>query len=114
MKYLGRIFLVLAPTLAFTGTCFSQSTGPAQQNGDIKTTTMKVKGITCSADLKTIMANVVKVPGVSSCKSGKQGPTTSFEIRYNPAQTTEKEIQAAIEETGGCKDPNERPYKVKQ
>jgi copper chaperone CopZ len=97
-----------------TNAAFSQQPTPAPNPADTQTTIMKVKGITCSADLKTIMANVEKVSGVTSCKPGKQGPTTSFEIRYNPAQTTEKEIQASIEGTGGCKDPNERPYKVKQ
>ena len=27
---------------------------------------------------------------------------------------TEKEIVTAIENTGGCENPNDRPYKVKQ
>lgn len=65
-------------------------------------------------DLKMIAANVEKKQGVSSCKPGKQGTTTTFEIQYNPAVVTEKEIFAAIENTGSCENPDARPYKVKQ
>lgn len=75
---------------------------------------MKVKGVTCAMDLKTISNNVEKLNGVSSCVPGKQGATTGFEIKYNPALVSEKEIIAAIENTSGCEDPNDRPYKVKK
>lgn len=64
-------------------------------------------------DLKTIAGNVEKLNGVISCKAGKQGPTTTFDVRYNPTLTSEKQIFAAIENTGGCSDPDARPYKVK-
>ncbi len=75
---------------------------------------MKVKGVTCAMDLKTISNNVEKLKGVSSCVAGKQGATTSFEVKYNPTLISEKEIIAAIENTSGCEDPNDRPYKVKK
>ena len=65
-------------------------------------------------DLKMISANVEKLKGVSSCKTGKQGTTTTFKIEYNPALVTEKEIFAVIENTGSCDNPDERPYTVKQ
>lgn len=65
-------------------------------------------------DVKTISGNVEKLQGVSSCKAGKTGPTSSFEIKYNPASVTESDIHFAIENTGGCEDPNEKPYKVKK
>ena len=79
----------------------------------IKTIQVKVKGITCGNDLKTIAGNVEKLKGVSSCKTGKMGATSSFEVKYNPAKINEKEIYAAIENTSGCENPNDRPYKVK-
>ena len=85
-----------------------------QQADTIKTASIKVKGITCSMDLKMISANVEKLKGVSSCKAGKQGTTTTFEVKFNPALVTEKEIYTAIEGTGSCENPDERPYKVKQ
>ena len=77
------------------------------------TITIKVKGVTCSADLKTLADNVKELKGVSDCKPGKMGPTSVFKITYNPALITTKDIYKAIENTGGCSDPNERPYKVK-
>ena len=77
------------------------------------TITIKVKGVTCSNDLKTLADNVKELKGVSECKPGKMGPTSVFKITYNPALVNTKDIFKAIENTGGCSDPNERPYKVK-
>jgi copper chaperone CopZ len=77
------------------------------------TITIKVKGVTCSNDLKTLADNVKELKGVSDCKPGKMGPTSVFKITYNPALVSTKEIYKAIENTGGCSDPNDRPYKVK-
>ena len=93
---------------------FSQTTTSNQTTNSLKTGTVKVKGIICSMDLKMILANVEKVKGVSSCKAGKQGTTTTFEVKYNPALVTEKEIFSTIENTGSCENPDERPYKIKQ
>ncbi len=77
------------------------------------TITIKVKGVTCSNDLKTLAANVMELKGVSNCTPGKAGPTSVFKITYNPSLVGNKEIFKAIEDTGGCSDPNDRPYKVK-
>ncbi len=77
------------------------------------TITIKVKGVTCSADLKTLSDNVKELKGVSDCKPGKMGPTSVFKITFNPALVSTKQIYTAIENTGGCSDPNDRPYKVK-
>ena len=77
------------------------------------TITIKVKGVTCSNDLKTLSDNVKELKGIIDCKPGKAGPTSVFKITYNTAQVSTKEIYKAIENTGGCSDPNERPYKVK-
>jgi len=77
------------------------------------TVTIKVKGVTCSNDLKTLADNVKQLRGVSDCKPGKMGPTSVFKITYDPALVSTKDIYKAIENTGGCSDPNERPYKVK-
>jgi copper chaperone CopZ len=84
------------------------------QNSDTsQTIVVKVKGVTCAGDLKTIASNVEKVEGVSTCKTGKMGATSSFEIKYNPKKANIKDIHSAIENTGGCENPNDRPYKVK-
>lgn len=77
------------------------------------TITIKVKGVTCSNDLKTLASNVMLLKGVSMCKPGKTGPTSVFKVTYNPALVGAKEIYKAIEDTEGCSDPDDRPYKVK-
>jgi copper chaperone CopZ len=84
------------------------------QNSDTsQTIVVKVKGVTCAGDLKTIASNVEKVEGVTACKTGKMGATSSFEVKYNPKKANIKDIHSAIENTGGCENPNDRPYKVK-
>ena len=77
------------------------------------TITIKVKGVTCSADLKTLSGNVLDLKGVKSCQPGKAGPTSTFQVSYNKALVSTKEIYQAIEATGGCHDPKEKPYKIK-
>lgn len=112
MKFIKSFVLAFIVLTATTSIAFAQST--SQKTDSTKTVTVKVNGITCSMDLKMIVANVEKLKGVSSCKSGKMGTTSSLEVKFNPALVTEKEIHTAIENTGGCKNPDERPYKMKQ
>ncbi|MCY7309234.1 MAG: hypothetical protein SGI96_11755 [Bacteroidota bacterium] len=88
------------------------------QNGnalmDTATTiTIKVKGVTCKNDLVTLSDNVKELKGVTDCKPGKMGPVSEFQIIFNPALVGTKEIYKAIENTAGCSDPKDRPYKVK-
>ena len=95
------LFLAAIHTSSFA-TSFSDST-----------ITIKVKGVTCSNDLKTLSDNVMQLKGVSACKPGKAGPVSVFKVTFNPALVGTKEIFKAIESTAGCSDPEERPYKVK-
>lgn len=113
MKLINSFILAFIFFFAASTQAFSQTANVYAQADTLKKSFVKVKGVTCSMDLKSISANVEKLKGVSSCKTGKQGPTTTFEVHFNPLLVTEKEIYAAIEGTGGCHDPNERPYKVK-
>lgn len=99
--------------MASTNLAFSQSTSIAQSEIAPTTSTVSVKGITCSKDLAMISDSVEKLEGVNICKAAKKGATSKFEVTFNPALVSEKEIHAAIEATGSCEDPNERPYKVK-
>ena len=104
--------LVLAfVMIAFSNIIYAQNQTISTDTN--KTVKLKVKGITCSNDLKTISGNVEKLDGVVSCKTGKMGATSSFEVTFNPLLVSEKEINEAIENTAGCEDPNEKPYRVK-
>lgn len=115
MKSSNILVRTIALMLVTTTATFAQSvTGKVQTADTTKTIETKVKGITCSTDLKMISANVEKLKGVNTCKAGKTGPTSTFEIAYNPSLITEKEIYAVIENTGSCENPDERPYKIKQ
>jgi copper chaperone CopZ len=111
MNFFKSLFVVI---ILFTTTnqLFSQTTTLAEID-NLKTTIVKVKGITCSMDLKMITSNVEKIEGISSCIVQKQGATTTFEVKYNSILVTEKEIFTAIENTGSCENPSEKPYKVK-
>lgn len=75
---------------------------------------VKVKGVGCSADIKSITENVEKLEGVSRCKTLKKGATTKFQVYLLPSKVKKEEIYATIEDTPGCKNPNDRPYKVKE
>ena len=112
MKFIKLFVLAFIVLTAATSITLAQST--TQKTDSTKTVTIEVKGINCSMDLKMIVANVEKIKSVSSCKAGKMGTTSSLEVKFNPALVTEKEIHTAIENTGGCENPDERPYKIKQ
>lgn len=77
------------------------------------TITVKIKGVTCNNDLNTLATNVKELKGVAACKPGKAGAVSVFKVTYNTALVSTKEIFAAFENTGGCSDPNEKPYKIK-
>jgi copper chaperone CopZ len=109
-----HIKLLMLAVLVITINTQNISAQNITQNSDTsQTIVVKVKGVTCAGDLKTIASNVEKVEGVNSCKTGKMGATSSFEVKYNPKKANIKDIHSAIENTGGCENPNDRPYKVK-
>lgn len=114
MKYIKIFVVAIIVLTAKTKGSFSQTTTNNQSTDSLKIATIKVKGINCSMDLKMISANLQKVKSLSSCKAEKQGTTSTFEVKYNPTRVSEKEIFAAIENTGSCENPDERPYKTKQ
>ena len=108
--------LALTLVVASVSLATAQSVNTVQTTDDTKvtTTTVKVKGVGCAADLKSISANVERLKGVSTCKTLKKGSVSTFEVKYNPALVSKESIHFAIEDTPGCKNPNDRPYKVKQ
>ena len=114
MKF-SKLFLVsIALMTATISTSYAQSNSAETQVADTtQTIKVKVTGVGCSNDLKSISANVEKLDGVTSCDVGKAGATTTFVVSFNPALTKEEDIHAAIQNTGGCHNPEEKPYRVK-
>ncbi len=115
LSILVVIALIVIPNIAFAqSTTVTAVTPETETEADnTKSITIKVKGITCGMDLKSISTNVEKLEGVSSCTAEKAAATSAFEVKFDPALVTEKQIYSAIEDTGGCKNPADRPYKVK-
>ncbi len=108
---LRKIYLLVLISGFLSVPAFAQ-TAIEQQEGDT-TITVKIKGITCAGDLITLSDNVKEIAGVSSVIPGKAAAKSVFKISYNPALVKTSQIFAAIENTAGCSDPKDRPYKVK-
>lgn len=104
-------FLFAASATAQTS---EQKPQTASQSQKLQTIKLKVSGITCSGDCKDIQKEVSKMTGVTACKMvGKPSAISVFEVTFDPAQVTEKEIRSKVEDTPGCENPNDRPYKAK-
>ena len=115
MKIIKILILSFVAIVATSNLAYSQTASNALPKlEEVKTFKVKVKGVGCSADVKSIEENVQKLAGVSKCKSIKKGAITTFEVTMSPSMVTEKQVFASIEDTPGCQDPKDRPYKVKQ
>ncbi len=118
-KIVKMVFPLFALMIILSLPVFSQkkaeqsiASGQAQTFQTIK---LKVSGITCAGDCKDIAKAVSKLNGVSSCKQiGNPSATSKFEVTFDPAVITKKDIQKKVEETPGCENPNDKPYKVKE
>lgn len=111
-------YLLIACTISLTSAFAQTSTTNTQtvEQTEQETTsiTLKVSGVTCGHDLKTLSERLKSFNGVYNCETvGKRGVKTNFKVDYNPTVITEKDIRKAFESTPGCSDPNDLPYKVK-
>ncbi len=118
-KFLYTLTFAFAFTFAVSFSACAQSTKEQPttitEAPKLQTIKLKVGGITCSGDCKDIQKVVSKIYGVISCKQiGKPAATSVFEVSFNPALVSEKEIRIKVEDTPGCDNPDEKPYKVKQ
>ena len=86
--------LSLSMVIAIVLTCASFKVCNAQSTDT--TITVKVKGISCSSDHNLIKSSVEKIDGV-----------TEFKVK-------KEQLIRAIEGTGSCGNPEEKPYTVKQ
>jgi len=116
-RYFNAFLFCLVFSFACTITSMAQT--PTKQPPAIlqtlQTVKLKVSGITCSADCKDIQKAVSEINGVTSCKqAGKPTATSVFVVTFDPAVVTEKEIYKVVEDTPGCEDADDRPYKVKK
>ncbi|MEM0994329.1 MAG: hypothetical protein AAGI49_14915 [Bacteroidota bacterium] len=115
MKYL-KIFSV--SLFAFFLTTYlvnmqKTSNETAEEQTTMETITVKVKGVGCMTDVKTISNNVKKIQGVANCEIIEKDAITTFAVQMDTAIVTKEAVYTAIENTAGCKNPNDRPYSVK-
>ena len=116
-KFLYTPVLAIVLTMLSFCSASGQTTKeqPLPKDQTVKTIKIKVSGITCKGDVKDIQNSVTKMKGITACKAvGKPSASSMFEVSFNPAIVSEKEIQKAVEDTPGCENPDDRPYKVKQ
>ena len=106
MKLMKSFVIVLLLCISIVSTTKAQTSDT--------TITFKVTGIGCASDVKSIGDRIKKLEGVIECNVGKQGTTTSYIVKYNPQVINEEELNSTIENTAGCENPNDRPYKVKK
>jgi copper chaperone CopZ len=112
-KYLVALFILTVVTATTTNAQTTKET--PQDSQTLQTIKIKVTGITCKGDCKDIQESISKLNGVTATQQvGKPAATSLFEITFNPALVTEKQIQRSVEDTPGCDDPEKRPYKVKK
>jgi copper chaperone CopZ len=109
IKMIHKIFIAVLLIAATSSKTIAQT---ATQPKDT-TITIKVKGLTCNNDLKRIATNVTEIKGVTACKPGKLGPTSTYKVTYNTALVNKTNLVTVIENTPGCGDGDEKPYKVK-
>ena len=83
-------------------------------SAEVQNIILQVKGVGCKEDVKSIAASIEKLAGVINCTPMKPGATTKFKVDYDPSITSKDQMHMAIEDTPGCKNPNDRPYKVKK
>lgn len=114
MKIFKSIIIVFLAIAATSNFVIAQTSNALPKVEEVKTLLVKVKGVGCAADIKSISGNVEKIGGVSRCKTIKKGATTTFEVTLVESVAKAEDIYAAIEATPGCEDPDTRPYKVKK
>ena len=109
----NKFFYTLLALVITSVSVKAQSTS-AQPSDSLQTIQLKVKGITCSGDLKMISENAGKADGIKKCDAvGKMSATSTFEIVFNPSKISNVDIVKIIEDTPSCDHPKEKPYKVK-
>jgi len=109
IKYIIQVCFLSILLLMFESSAKTQTINPKDT-----TITIKVKGITCPNDCSDISIHVKSEQGIKECKSiGKPSAVSKFEVTFNPILVSYNDIIEIVENTPGCVNPNDRPYKVK-
>lgn len=86
--------------VAFTALLLSAAplTAPAADTTGLKTVTLKVENMTCSACPVTVRRSLEKVPGVTKAKADFETKTAT--VTYDPAKAKVADLTRATTEAG--------------
>jgi len=86
--------------IAVTAVLFSVAplATPAADTTELKTVTLKVENMTCSACPLTVRKSLEKVPGVAKAKADVETKTAT--VTFDPAKTTVESLTRATTEAG--------------
>lgn len=75
---------------------------------------LKVSGLNCGNDLKTLVNKVADLKGVNLCEPvGKLGAKTKIKVQFDEKTISLDDIKKALESTPSCTSESVFPYKVK-
>ena len=113
MKFLSYISFLFVFALSTNVVNAQTAETSSTSINSTETFEVRVKGVGCMTDVKMIRTNITNMAGVTACEAQKTGAVTVFAVTYDPALLTKDEIHAVVEDTPGCKNPADRPYRVK-
>lgn len=109
MKYLGFYFVFFI----ISALSVQAQTEPVLNAGDTAIyMDFRVKGITCANDINTLTERVKAIPGVIKFETLKQGAISKFSLGVLINKVKPSVVIDTIQNTAGCKNPADRPYKI--
>ncbi|WGQ12816.1 heavy-metal-associated domain-containing protein [Sphingobacterium faecium] len=85
----------------------------AQKNQDFEKVNIRVQKMTCDGDMPTIKAELLKKEGIMDVTfTRRQRETSVFTIKYFKGVVSKSSIEKHIENTPGCDDKSQKPYRV--
>ena len=103
-------YLLLVVLLAGTSGILRGQSAP----DTLKTSTVKITGITCQGDMPQIKKKLINQDGIDEVSfTEAKGGLSTFTVSYHTSVISEQQILALIESSPCCDNPNEFPYKAK-
>lgn len=109
---------LFAYTFGVIAALFIGSTATAQTSGiadSTKSYIVKVSNLHCNNDMPTIKKQLLNKDGIDEVIfTDISGVSSTFTITYHTSAINPDQIEKTIEDTPGCDDKSEKPYRVKK
>lgn len=107
-----KIFLC---ALFSAGALFLTSDTHAQSADTLKVVTIEVGNLHCDGDMPTIKKQLLNADGIDEVTfTDRKKQASAFTITYHTAATDPQRLKAVVENTAGCDEPDEKPYRVQR